>query len=66
MPIEFALGEKRLMAGWLEGLLSMRVGGQRKIIVPPHLAYGEEGFGKTIPPNATLSFDIELIQVRNE
>jgi peptidylprolyl isomerase len=66
MPIEFELSEKRLITGWLEGLLSMRVGGRRKIVVPPHLGYGEAGFGTKIPPNATLVYDIELIQVRNK
>ena len=63
VPIAFELGAARLVDGWLEGLLGMRVGGRRKLIVPPHLGYGDRGFRKTIPPGATLTFDIELLSV---
>ncbi|MFQ5512305.1 MAG: FKBP-type peptidyl-prolyl cis-trans isomerase [Candidatus Krumholzibacteriia bacterium] len=63
VPIAFVLGEGGLVPGWLEGLLTMRVGGQRKLIIPPYLGYGEKGFKKRIPPNATLIFDIELLSV---
>ena len=63
VPIEFEVDPDVLIAGWLEGLLSMHAGGKRKLIVPPHLGYGKKGFGKTVPPNATLTFDIELISV---
>jgi peptidylprolyl isomerase len=63
VPIAFELEKGRLIDGWLEGLLAMRVGGRRKLIVPPYLAYGEKGFRKAVPPNATLIFDIELLSV---
>ena len=63
-PVEFELSEKRLIPGFVEGLLSMQPGGRRKLIVPPFLAYGSKGFGKTIPPNATLIYDVELLEVK--
>ncbi len=62
-PIEFELTADRLIVGWVEGLLSMRAGGTRKLIVPPFLGYGDEGFGKSVPPNATLIYDITLIEI---
>src|SRR6266511_5249936 len=62
-PFEFTLGKKEVMAGWEEGLNGMRVGGTRKLVVPPQLAYGEAGAGDTIPPNATLTFEVELLSV---
>jgi FKBP-type peptidyl-prolyl cis-trans isomerase len=52
-----------LIAGWQEGVPGMRVGGTRRVIIPPELGYGEGGFGTTIPPNATLIFDIELLSI---
>src|SRR6266511_3284941 len=57
------IGKSEVMAGWEEGLNGMRVGGTRKLVVPPQLAYGEEGAGDTIPPNATLTFEVELLAV---
>lgn len=63
MPISITLGGDELIRGWIEGLLTMKEGGQRKLIIPPYLAFGDKGFGKKIPPNATLTYDIELIQV---
>jgi len=62
-PVEFLLDAERLIPGWLEALLTMRVGGQRKIIVPPFLAYGAKGYGRAVPPNATLIYDIELLEI---
>jgi len=62
-PFQFTLGRKEVMAGWEEGLRGMKVGGTRKLTVPPQLAYGEDGAGDTIPPNATLTFEVELLAV---
>jgi peptidylprolyl isomerase len=63
-PVEFELSIGWLIPGVIEGLLSMRAGGMRKLVVPPFLAYGEKGFGKEVPPNATLIYDIELLDVK--
>src|SRR5713101_9040954 len=62
-PFEFTLGRKEVMAGWEEGLSGMKVGGKRKLTIPPQLAYGKEGAGDTIPPNETLTFEVELLAV---
>ncbi|NQV36529.1 MAG: FKBP-type peptidyl-prolyl cis-trans isomerase [Candidatus Marinimicrobia bacterium] len=60
-PFKFTLGAGWVIEGWEQGLLGLRVGGKRTLIIPPELAYGTEGFGDAIPPNATLTFDIELV-----
>ncbi|GAC1301083.1 MAG: hypothetical protein NVSMB19_08790 [Vulcanimicrobiaceae bacterium] len=62
-PFEFPLGQHRVIAGWDEGVATMRVGGRRTLTIPPALGYGAQGAGNAIPPNATLIFDIELLAI---
>ena len=63
-PFSFRLGAGHVIKGWDEGVEGMKIGGTRKLVIPPELGYGARGAGSTIPPNATLIFQVELLELR--
>jgi peptidylprolyl isomerase len=63
-PFTFTIGQGEVIKGWDEGVASMKIGGKRRLTVPPHLGYGERGAGADIPPNSTLIFDVDLLGVQ--
>ena len=62
-PFSFTLGQNQVIPGWEEGVLGMQVGEKRHLVIPPALAYGAQGAGSAVPPNSTLTFDVELLSI---
>ena len=63
-PYEFTIGASEAIPGWDEGISGMKAGGKRTLVIPPAMAYGRRGYGESIPPNATLVFEVELVAVK--
>ena len=63
-PFEVTLGQRRVIQGWEQGLKGMKAGESRRLTIPPELGYGERGAGGVIPPNATLVFDVDLLEIK--
>jgi FKBP-type peptidyl-prolyl cis-trans isomerase len=63
-PFAFTLGQGQVIEGWDKGVEGMKVGGKRKLTIPPDMAYGDQGAGEVIPPNAVLVFEVELLAVK--
>lgn len=63
-PFDVTLGQRRVIAGWEQGLQGMKAGKRRRLVIPPELGYGARGAGGVIPPNATLVFEVELLEIK--